>query len=82
MENVAPLMENVGGTEYMSYVPSASFDDRPNDAKKYGKSFITMLKEQQGRFWKFRNRVAKAAEKVGDLSLHVWAGSMVEHLAM
>ena len=37
MENVAPLMENVGGTEYMSYVPSASFDDRPNDAKKIWK---------------------------------------------
>ena len=27
-------------------------------------------------FWKFRTRVAKAAEKVGGLSLHVWAGSL------
>jgi len=77
MENVAPLMENVGGTEYMSYVPSASFDDRPNDAKKIWKVIHYNVKRTAGPdFWKFRNRVAKAAEKVGDLSLHVWAGSI------
>ena len=77
MENVAPLMENVGGTEYMSYVPSASFDDRPNDTKKIWKVIHYNVKRTAGPdFWKFRNRVAKAAEKVGNLSLHVWAGSI------
>lgn len=77
MENVAPLMENVGGTEYMSYVPSASFDDRPSDAKKIWKVIHYNVKRAGGPdFWNFRNRVAKAAEKVGNLSLHVWAGSI------
>ena len=55
MENVAPLMENVGGTEYMSYVPSASFDDRPNDAKKIWKVIHYNVKRTAGPdFWKFR----------------------------
>ena len=77
MENVAPLMTNVGGTEYMSYVPTASFDDRPSDAKKIWKVLHYNVKRNGGPdFWKYRNRVAKAAEKVGGLSLHVWAWSI------
>lgn len=77
MENVAPLMNNVGGTEYFSHASDASFDDAEPGTNKIWKVLHYNVKRNSGPdFWKFRTRVAKAAEKVGDLSLHVWAGSL------
>tara|TARA_X000000950_G_scaffold289240_1_gene411143 strand:- start:2208 stop:2951 length:744 start_codon:yes stop_codon:yes gene_type:complete len=77
MENVAPLMNNVGGTEYFSHADDASFDDAEPGTNKIWKVLHYNVKRNSGPdFWKFRTRVAKAAEKVGNLSLHVWAGSL------
>jgi hypothetical protein len=77
MENVAPLMNNVGGTEYFSHASDASFDDAEPGTNKIWKVLHYNVKRNSGPdFWKFRTRVAKAAEKVGGLSLHVWAGSL------
>ena len=77
MENVAPLMNNIGGTEYFSYADDASFDDAEPGTNKIWKVLHYNVKRNSGPdFWKFRTRVAKAAEKVGNLSLHVWAGSL------
>ena len=77
MENVAPLMNNIGGTEYFSHADDASFDDAEPGTNKIWKVLHYNVKRNSGPdFWKFRTRVAKAAEKVGNLSLHVWAGSL------
>ena len=77
MENVAPLMNNVGGTEYFSHATDASFDDAEPGTNRIWKVLHYNVKRNSGPdFWKFRTRVAKAAEKVGNLSLHVWAGSL------
>ena len=77
MENVAPLMNNIGGTEYFSYATDASFDDAEAGTNRIWKVLHYNVKRNSGPdFWKFRTRVAKAAEKVGNLSLHVWAGSL------
>ena len=77
MENVAPLMNNVGGTEYFSHADDASFDDAEPGTNKIWKVLHYNVKRNSGPdFWKFRTRVANAAEKVGNLSLHVWAGSL------
>ena len=70
MENVAPLMNNVGGTEYFSHADDASFDDAEPGTNKIWKVLHYNVKRNSGPdFWKFRTRVAKAAEKVGNLSL-------------
>jgi len=77
MENVAPLMSNVGGTEYFSYSTEASYDDAEVGVNKIWKVLHYNVKRNSGPdFWKYRTRVAKAAEKVGDISLNVWAGSL------
>ena len=77
IENVAPLMNNVGGTEYFSYATDASFDDAEVGENRIWKVLHYNVKRDGGPdFWNFRTRVAKAAEKVGNLSLHVWAGSL------
>lgn len=77
MENVAPLMNNVGGTEYFSHSSDASFDDAEPGTNKIWKVLHYNVKRNSGPdFWKFRTRVAQAAKKVGNLSLHVWAGSL------
>ena len=77
MENVAPLLNNVGGTEYFSHAKDASFDDAEPGENRIWKVLHYNVKRNSGPdFWKFRTRVAKAAEKVGNLSLHVWAGSL------
>ena len=68
---------NIGGTEYFSHADDASFDDAEPGTNKIWKVLHYNVKRNGGPdFWKFRTRVAKAAEKVGNLSLHVWAGSL------
>ena len=77
IKNVSPLISNVGGTEYMQYVADASFDDAEPGSNRISKVLHYNVSRTGGPdFWNFRNRVAKAAEKVGNVSLNVWAGSL------
>ena len=77
IENVSPLISNVGGTEYMQHATDASFDDAVAGSNRISKVLHYNVKRNGGPdFWNFRTRVAKAAEKVGNISLNVWTGSL------
>ena len=74
-ENVSPLINNVGGTEYISFNEMASFDNVPSGTNKVTKVLHYNIKRGKGvHFWKFRNNVAKAASSLEDtsISLNVW----------
>ena len=74
MENVSPLINNVGGTEYISFNEQASFDNVTRGTNRVSKVLHYNVKRSKGaHFWKFRNNVAKAAaESDQEMSLNVW----------
>ena len=73
-ENVSPLINNVGGTEYISFNEKASFDNVSSGTNRVSKVLHYNVKRDKGaHFWKFRNNVAKAAaESNQEMSLNVW----------
>ena len=73
-ENVSPLINNVGGTEYISFNEKASFDNVSSGTNRVSKVLHYNVKRDKGaHFWKFRNNVAKAAaESNHEMSLNVW----------
>ena len=73
-ENVSPLINNVGGTEYISFNEKASFDNVSSGTNRVSKVLHYNVKRGKGaHFWKFRNNVAKAAaESNQEMSLNVW----------
>jgi hypothetical protein len=78
MDNVSPLINNVGGTEYVSRSDGASFDNVVAGTNKVAKVLHYNVKRGKGaHFWKFRNNVAKAAaESNQSMALNVWSTSI------
>ena len=77
-ENVSPLINNVGGTEYISFNEKASFDNVSSGTNRVSKVLHYNVKRGKGaHFWKFRNNVAKAAaESNQEMSLNVWTNTI------
>lgn len=77
-ENVSPLINNVGGTEYISFNEKASFDNVSSGTNRVSKVLHYNVKRDKGaHFWKFRNNVAKAAaESNQEMSLNVWTNTI------
>ena len=78
IENVSPLISNVGGTEYMGYAKDASYNTSEPGSLRVGKVLHYNVKRTGGPdFWQFRTRVAKAVEKADqEIYLDVWGASL------